>query len=186
MADNPVLLLNDSMEELSGDELKMFQWYLLQSGLGFIPMKRGQLEGASTRFETASKVWDTYTVDAVNITINILKKMNKNSVADRLWKHAAPASVPAPPPPQFNPPDDLLGFLKRNRSELVSSVKVVDPVLDDLTGTYHDEVLDLVKRQPTTRAKMRELLDNTSSPTLAKELVNALRKHQPDILYSLS
>ncbi|KAG1962815.1 apoptosis-associated speck-like protein containing a CARD [Pimephales promelas] len=67
-------------------------------------------------------------------------------------------------------------FLKTNTSLLVQKVKNVDAIIDELD--WHDELIANVKAQPTRQKKMRELLDCVNCESIAKDLVNALFKHE--------
>ncbi|XP_045903267.1 pyrin-like [Micropterus dolomieu] len=80
----PVLLLG-TLEELLDDDLKMLKWYLSMHVSGSCaPIPRSHLDKAS-RTETVSKMIECYgEEDAVNITIEILKKMNFNDTAGKL------------------------------------------------------------------------------------------------------
>lgn len=80
----PMLLLG-TLEELLDDDLKMLKWYLSMHVSGSCaPIPRSHLDKAS-RTETVSKMIERYgEEDAVNITIEILKKMNFNDTAGKL------------------------------------------------------------------------------------------------------
>jgi len=71
---------------------------------------------------------------------------------------------------------DYQKFLKTNTSLLVQKVKNVDAIIDELD--WHDELIANVKAQPTRQKKMRELLDCVNCESIAKDLVNALFKHE--------
>lgn len=76
------------MEDLNSDELKRFQWYLTQGmGNDYPPIPKSWLENGD-RMETVDKMVQSYRLDgAVKITLKILKKMNQNSLAEKLNKY---------------------------------------------------------------------------------------------------
>ncbi|XP_010862617.1 NACHT, LRR and PYD domains-containing protein 3 isoform X2 [Esox lucius] len=80
----PELLLA-TLEELTGKDLKSFHWYLNQSILdGFPQISKCHLENAD-RQDTVDKMLNTYGQDgAVNISMEILMKMNQNDLTNKL------------------------------------------------------------------------------------------------------
>jgi len=183
---NPAIQIKNVLDDLRRDDLRDFQDYLLQPGLGFTPLRTSQVEDAST-LRTANTMVEAFTTEAVNVAAMILGSkdyMNKGNLAARL-KPATSGSAGRSGSGQWTPPADPLDFIKRNRGNLVGQVLTIDAVLDDLVEVYHDELLDNVKSQTTRRAKIRALLDSTTSDDRAVVLVKALHKHQPDVLNNM-
>lgn len=81
---------------------------------------------------------------------------------------------------------DKCGFLKRNRAALVSRVKNVKAIVDDLqSGGYHDEMAAVVNAQLTPQEMMRKLLDSATSTGAVNALIQALFTHQKDVMDDL-
>ncbi|KAK7154487.1 hypothetical protein R3I94_007724 [Phoxinus phoxinus] len=78
---------------------------------------------------------------------------------------------------------DYQTFLKANTSQLVQKVKNIDPILDDLD--LHKESVANVRAKSTRQKKMRELLDCVNCESIAKNLVNALFKHEESLMKEL-
>ncbi|XP_056121613.1 uncharacterized protein si:dkey-10c21.1 [Rhinichthys klamathensis goyatoka] len=74
-------------------------------------------------------------------------------------------------------------FLKANTSQLVQNVKNIDAIIDDLN--LHNESVANVRAQATGQRKMRELLDCVNCESIAKDVVNALFKHEEPLMKSL-
>uniref|UniRef100_A0A8C8IX14 Pyrin domain-containing protein n=1 Tax=Oncorhynchus tshawytscha TaxID=74940 RepID=A0A8C8IX14_ONCTS len=74
-----------TLEELVTDELKMFQWFLNQDVLeGFSSIPSSRLENAD-RQDTMDKMVDTYGPEgAVKISLEILRRMEQNNLAEQL------------------------------------------------------------------------------------------------------
>ncbi|KAL7836084.1 hypothetical protein AOLI_G00273680 [Acnodon oligacanthus] len=75
------VLLN-ALERLNADELKRFQWHLIQGVLDGYPLiPKAKLEGVSVQ-ETVNQVMQYYDdKDAVSIAEITLKRMNQNQLA---------------------------------------------------------------------------------------------------------
>ena len=80
----PQLLL-ETLEELVSDDFETFRWYLSMNILdGCSPIRKAHLQNAS-RVQTVSKMIDSYGEEsAVNVTVEILRKMSFNSHAENL------------------------------------------------------------------------------------------------------
>lgn len=80
----PELLL-ETLEGLVNDDFQTFKWYLTMNILDSCkPIAKSRLEKAC-RTETVSRMTENYgEASAVNITVEILKKMNISDAADRL------------------------------------------------------------------------------------------------------
>ncbi|XP_060784860.1 uncharacterized protein LOC132891367 [Neoarius graeffei] len=76
-------------------------------------------------------------------------------------------------------------FLKRKYPELVKKVKNVDGLVDYL-HFLGNEMAANVRALPTDQAKMRKVLEYTTSTTAAQLLVDALYKHTPDVMEDLT
>ncbi|XP_067300523.1 uncharacterized protein si:dkey-10c21.1 isoform X2 [Pseudorasbora parva] len=76
-------------------------------------------------------------------------------------------------------------FLKANTSQLVQKVKNIDPIIDDLILGLHNEAIANVRANPTRQQKMRELLDCVNCESIAKDLVEALFKHEESLMKEL-
>ncbi|XP_036804805.1 uncharacterized protein LOC110518417 isoform X2 [Oncorhynchus mykiss] len=83
---NVSYLLLGTLAELVSEELKLFQWHLIHGVEGFTSIPRGQLENAN-RLVTVDRMVQQYHEDgAVKITLEILRKMDQNKMADELEK----------------------------------------------------------------------------------------------------
>ncbi|XP_056610743.1 uncharacterized protein si:dkey-10c21.1 isoform X2 [Triplophysa dalaica] len=83
----------------------------------------------------------------------------------------------------FNMPRDCEEFLKKKKSLLVQRVKHIDLIVDDLD--LHSESVGNIRAQATDQNKMRKLLDYINSKTIAERLVDALYKHECDLMNDL-
>ncbi|XP_010862889.2 caspase-8 isoform X1 [Esox lucius] len=83
--DSVHLLLLNTLEDLANDDLKRFQWFLKQDMVhGFPPIPRSRLEKAD-RLDTVDVMVTTYDRDgAVKITLEILKRISQNYLAEQL------------------------------------------------------------------------------------------------------
>ncbi|XP_031667306.1 uncharacterized protein LOC116358963 isoform X6 [Oncorhynchus kisutch] len=83
---NVSYLLLGTLAELVSEELTLFQWHLIHGVEGFTSISRGQLENAN-RLVTVDRMVQQYHEDgAVKITLEILRKMDQNKMADELEK----------------------------------------------------------------------------------------------------
>ncbi|KAM9484942.1 uncharacterized protein ACWYII_005450 isoform 5-T7 [Salvelinus alpinus] len=88
--------------------------------------------------------------------------------------------------PSISSISDKCGFLKRNRTALVSQVKNVKAIVDDLqSGHFHDEMAAIVNAQLTPQEMMRKLLDSATSTGAVNALIQALLTHQKDVMDDL-
>ncbi len=78
-------LLLQTLNDLLEDDFKTFQWYLSLKVLDSCkPIPKAHLEGVSRR-DTVSRMTKGYGERAaVNLTLEILKKMNFNGIAEEL------------------------------------------------------------------------------------------------------
>nr|ACO13347.1 NACHT, LRR and PYD domains-containing protein 6 [Esox lucius] len=76
------------LDELGAAEVKRFQWYLNKGVLeGFPSIPKGRLEDKD-RTDIVDTMVQAYNMDgAVTITVEILKKMNQNSLAGKLQEN---------------------------------------------------------------------------------------------------
>uniref|UniRef100_A0A674C0N8 Uncharacterized LOC115178540 n=1 Tax=Salmo trutta TaxID=8032 RepID=A0A674C0N8_SALTR len=80
---NVSYLLLNTLAELVSKDLELFQWHLIQD---FTSIPRGQLENANKQV-TVDRMVQQYLDDgAVKITLEILRKMDRNKLADDLEK----------------------------------------------------------------------------------------------------
>ncbi|XP_023262777.1 pyrin-like [Seriola lalandi dorsalis] len=79
------LLLMETLEELDNCEFEKFKWFLSTELMnGCKPIPKSYLEG-KPRTETVSKMAQMYDDDsAVNLTLEILRRMNMNNTAQKL------------------------------------------------------------------------------------------------------
>ncbi|KAK9536068.1 hypothetical protein VZT92_005881 [Zoarces viviparus] len=94
-------LILDSLDELGADDFKRFCWNLTQPVVdGCRPIPTSCLENKD-RPDVVSRMIDSYGEEsAVNVTVEILKRMNLNNEAEKL-QNARPAGSTAaqnPPP----------------------------------------------------------------------------------------
>ncbi|KAL6481023.1 hypothetical protein MHYP_G00091030 [Metynnis hypsauchen] len=83
MATNPEVLLF-ALQSFGHEDLKTFQWHLINGVEGFTTIQRAHLEKAD-RPDTVDQMVQRYGHNgAVEITLAILKKMNQNQLADEL------------------------------------------------------------------------------------------------------
>ncbi|XP_062318256.1 caspase b-like [Osmerus eperlanus] len=75
----------ESLDQLGEKGLKRFKWFLQKELLdGFYPIPKNNLENADEE-DTVDKMVETYTVDgAVEITVEILRRMKRNDLAQTL------------------------------------------------------------------------------------------------------
>ena len=77
--------LHEVLQSLGSEELETFKWYLqreeLLNGANAVPLSK--LEGAD-RKKVVDVLLQTYREEAGNISITILKKMNRNDLVHRL------------------------------------------------------------------------------------------------------
>lgn len=78
---------------------------------------------------------------------------------------------------------DYQKFLKENTSLLVQKVKNFDPIIDDLD--FHDELVANMRVNSTNQEKMRKLLTCVNCESIAKDLFNALCKHEKRLMDEL-
>ncbi|KAK9531143.1 hypothetical protein VZT92_010585 [Zoarces viviparus] len=78
-------LIRDSLVQLGADDFKTFRWYLAQPVLdGCRPIPKSYLENKNQE-DTVSRMIDSYGKEsAVNVTVEILKRMNLNNEAEKL------------------------------------------------------------------------------------------------------
>ncbi|KAL0992567.1 hypothetical protein UPYG_G00095050 [Umbra pygmaea] len=88
------LLLFDTLENLDKTDFKKFQWFLKQPFLdGFTPVPVRRLDDADIQ-DTVDEMLKAYgRHDAVKITLEILRKLRQNNLAERLKRDHAIAKV---------------------------------------------------------------------------------------------
>ncbi|XP_033479559.1 pyrin domain-containing protein 1-like [Epinephelus lanceolatus] len=88
------LLILDTLDGLGTDDFKRFRWNLTQPVLdGCQPIRKGHLENADKQ-DTVSRMIDSYGEEtAVNITVEILRRMNHNNAAQKLKQAYAGGST---------------------------------------------------------------------------------------------
>ncbi|RXN31413.1 hypothetical protein ROHU_017077 [Labeo rohita] len=84
---------------------------------------------------------------------------------------------------EHRPIQDYQKFLKETYSKLIQKVKNIDPIIDDLD--LHDESVANVRAKSTNQEKMRKLLDCVNCESIAKDLFNALWKHEKPLMNEL-
>lgn len=84
---------------------------------------------------------------------------------------------------EHRPIQDYQKFLKENTSQLVQKVKNFDPIIDDLD--LHDESVANMRVKSTPQDKMRKLLACVNCESIAKDLFNALCKHEKHLMDEL-
>lgn len=67
----------------------------------------------------------------------------------------------------------------------MQNVKRIEPIVDDLHLSLHSELVANIRAQTTDQNKMRTLLTNINSKIMAKRLVDALFKHEEDLMNEL-
>ncbi|XP_029596123.1 uncharacterized protein LOC115178876 isoform X2 [Salmo trutta] len=92
---NVHFLLLDILEELSRSDLKTFQWYINKGVEEFPSISEGQLEDAD-RLVTVDRMVQSYCDEgAVKITLEILRKMGRNNLAEELKEKLTKQKVAA-------------------------------------------------------------------------------------------
>ncbi|XP_071031332.1 NACHT, LRR and PYD domains-containing protein 3-like [Oncorhynchus clarkii lewisi] len=81
---NVHFLLLDILEELGRGDLKKFQWYINKGVEEFPSISEGQLEDADRLFTVDRMVQSYCDEGAVKITLEILRKMGRNNLAEEL------------------------------------------------------------------------------------------------------
>lgn len=116
----PELLL-DTMEDLIDSELKTFKWYLTIPILDSCsPIRKSHLETAS-RTETVSKMIESYGEEsAVNITVEILKKMGFNNAAVKLKRMHAGGTTPTTSSSAAAPPAAPAAMMAQQGSVIIA------------------------------------------------------------------
>ncbi|KAM9492155.1 uncharacterized protein ACWYII_004110 isoform 2-T6 [Salvelinus alpinus] len=82
---NVSYLLLGALAELVSEQLESFQWHLIH-GEGFTSIPGGQLENANRLVTVDRMVQQYHEEGAVKITLEILRKMRQNKMADELEK----------------------------------------------------------------------------------------------------
>jgi len=84
--------INNILESLLKDDLKLFQFHLQAYNKSKItPFSRGKLEGKDT-MDTATLLTDRYGKEALQVTIDTLKEMKELNLASQLEKHSRKCS----------------------------------------------------------------------------------------------
>lgn len=75
-----------TLDEVTSDEMKRFQWLLIKhKRYGIEPIKRSELDRDTSRENTVELMVNKYRLNgALGVTINILKGMHQNTLADEL------------------------------------------------------------------------------------------------------
>ncbi|XP_048867730.1 apoptosis-associated speck-like protein containing a CARD [Brienomyrus brachyistius] len=187
-------LLLDYLEEISDEELKRFKWKLSNTKYKELkPLPRGQVMGLD-RTDLADKMISCYSkVDALNVMLEILKKMNLNDLAQRLdedlqkgtqaesQQSAIPAEAPRPVVP--NQIDVL--FVDRHRTALIQRVSLIDPILDDLHGNIGGEKYNNIRAGSTSQDRMRRLYEALNTDSLKELFFASLNKKEPHLVSEL-
>lgn len=76
----------NTLDEVTSDEMKRFQWLLIKhKRYGIEPIKRSELDRDTSRENTVELMVNKYRLNgALGVTINILKGMHQNTLADEL------------------------------------------------------------------------------------------------------
>lgn len=74
------------LDEVTSEEMKRFQWLLIRhQRRGYEPIKKSELDRDTSRENTVELMVNKYKENgALGVTINILKNMNQNTLADEL------------------------------------------------------------------------------------------------------
>ena len=85
MATSKTNQLLQTLEQLEEKEFKKFKWFLINDVPdGFDPIPKNKLENAD-EMDTVETMVETYTFkQAMKITVEILRNMNQNNLAERL------------------------------------------------------------------------------------------------------
>ncbi|XP_071388838.1 caspase b-like [Centroberyx affinis] len=73
--------LLETLEDLGGEELKRFQWFLQQDDIleGFPAIKKSKVENAD-REDTVDQMVQTFNKNTLEVTKKVLKKINRNDL----------------------------------------------------------------------------------------------------------
>ncbi|KAA8595296.1 pyrin [Etheostoma spectabile] len=131
----PLLILN-TLDELGADDFKRFWWNLTQPVLdGCQPIRKGHLENGD-RQDIVSKMITSYGEEtAVNVAVEILKRMNHNNAAEMLKKTYAGGSTAAQTPPATPPSSSSSSGLSSTAGATVCAQGRSVIVAPNITGT---------------------------------------------------
>lgn len=90
-------LLFEKLQDLPNDDFETFKWYLSMKILDSCrPIPKSLLENKGRR-EIVSRMIDSYCEElAVKVTVEILRKMNVNNIADEIQSRFEEGRTPAP------------------------------------------------------------------------------------------
>uniref|UniRef100_A0A8C6WI89 CARD domain-containing protein n=1 Tax=Neogobius melanostomus TaxID=47308 RepID=A0A8C6WI89_9GOBI len=181
------ILIADALEDLTPKDLSKFTARLKEPrGDEHKParFRQGQLNGKDHQ-GLADLLTDSFSGNAVSITVALLRAIGANRVAEELgesWQPDGPSHTVY-----------LLAtkhFVDRNRNELIYRVSNVVPILDHLLQekVLKDEQYDEAMKKSTAQDKMRFLFSGPlkSAGDRAKdELLSALKKYEPYLIKDL-
>ncbi|XP_056310411.1 NACHT, LRR and PYD domains-containing protein 12-like [Danio aesculapii] len=128
-------LLNSSLDELLEAELKKFQWYLTKDNRC---ISKSEMENAD-RLKTVNKMVSCFGPErAVKITVNILRKIKQNHLADQLENTQKQENCKSPPPDYINISHELKKKLKEDYEQILvgnsqtGRQKYLDDIYTDL------------------------------------------------------
>ncbi|XP_056332047.1 apoptosis-associated speck-like protein containing a CARD isoform X2 [Danio aesculapii] len=183
--------LQEAFEDLGADNLRRFKSKLGDRRQG-PRVSKSTIEKLKDEIDLADLMVNTFTSkDAVSVTVEILRAIKCNAVADDLLKNTgqsesqgAPSEAESKgaPSKESKAAFSKVNFIDDHWIELIDRVNNVDPVLDVLRQkkVITNEDYCTIRTKETPQKKMRELLTGpiTSAGNKGKEILyEALREN---------
>ncbi|XP_056332050.1 apoptosis-associated speck-like protein containing a CARD isoform X5 [Danio aesculapii] len=175
--------LQEAFEDLGADNLRRFKSKLGDRRQG-PRVSKSTIEKLKDEIDLADLMVNTFTSkDAVSVTVEILRAIKCNAVADDLLKNTGQSeSQGAPSEAESKGAPSKVNFIDDHWIELIDRVNNVDPVLDVLRQkkVITNEDYCTIRTKETPQKKMRELLTGpiTSAGNKGKEILyEALREN---------
>ncbi|KAK7146953.1 hypothetical protein R3I94_009713 [Phoxinus phoxinus] len=172
--------LQDTFEDLGVDKLKGFK-INLRDRMEEPRVRQATIDKIKDHLDLADVMVNTFTPkEAVRITLEILKAIKENNLAEELRKNTGYTAPVVPQPGPMAPPDGE-HFIDRNLTELIQRAHNVDSILDELyqKKVISDEDYSAIRAEKTAHVKMRALIMGPirSAGTKGKDhLYEALKK----------
>ncbi|XP_056332051.1 apoptosis-associated speck-like protein containing a CARD isoform X6 [Danio aesculapii] len=174
--------LQEAFEDLGADNLRRFKSKLGDRRQG-PRVSKSTIEKLKDEIDLADLMVNTFTSkDAVSVTVEILRAIKCNAVADDLLKNTGQSESQGAPSEESKGAPSKVNFIDDHWIELIDRVNNVDPVLDVLRQkkVITNEDYCTIRTKETPQKKMRELLTGpiTSAGNKGKEILyEALREN---------